>query len=174
MFVGISVSILQYAFPIRFRIASQKMTNLENDLMFVHHKVVHKVCIHQCWTSIYNGVKEPTCEYQSFISNQMLILGGYVWVWQSLYVRLIIWVNTKLNRIDTRVILPRYESSSWYIEQNDMENKNTHQIHVPYWYQKTRNPHYRYLNGVNNGWYQANTGMHRQWLYSIILDIKNR
>ena len=56
---------------------------------------------------------------------------------EYLYIRLIIRVNTILNHIDTRVILPRYESSSWYIEQNDMENKITHEIPIPYWYQKT-------------------------------------
>ena len=40
-------------------------------------------------------------------TSQILILGGYVKTIESLYARLIIWVNTVLNHIDTRVILSR-------------------------------------------------------------------
>ena len=65
-------------------------------------------------------IKEPTRGYQSCDTSQMLILGGYVKVRDSLYTRVIICVNTIVNHIDTRVVLPRYESScmvyrpEWY------------------------------------------------------------
>jgi hypothetical protein len=42
-------------------------------------------------------------------SGHTLIFGGYVKVRESLYTRGVIWVNTILNPIDTRAILPRYE-----------------------------------------------------------------
>ena len=74
--------------------------------------------------------------------------GGYVKVRKSLYTRVIIWVNTIPNHIDTRVILPRYESScmgyrpEWYWKPNDS------QILISYCDQTTWNPHYRYPNGI--------------------------
>ena len=37
----------------------------------------------------------------------------------------IIWVNTILNHIDTRAILPRYEGSIMVYNPNGIENKNT-------------------------------------------------
>ena len=45
-------------------------------------------------TSINNGIKEPTRGYQNYNSNQILIFDGYVKVRESLYIRVIIWVNT--------------------------------------------------------------------------------
>ena len=56
-------------------------------------------------------IKEPICGYQIVKSSQILIVGGYVKVSESLYTLVIIWVITILNHIDTRTILPRYEES---------------------------------------------------------------
>ena len=70
--------------------------------------------IGECMVSIINinnGVKEPTHGYQNCNTNQILIFGGYVKVRESLYTQVIIWVNAILNYIDTRLTLPRYESS---------------------------------------------------------------
>ena len=70
--------------------------------------------------NINNGIKEPTHGYQNCNTSQILIFGGYVKVRESLYTRVIIWVNTILNHIDTREFLPRYEGScnvyrpKWY------------------------------------------------------------
>ena len=45
--------------------------------------------------------------------------------------RFIIWVNTILNHIDTRTILPRHKSPCMvYIEPNGMENTNV--LEYPY------------------------------------------
>ena len=62
-------------------------------------------------TNINNGIKEPTCGYQKYNSSQILIFDGYVKVRESLYTQVIIWVNTSLNHIDTREILPGYQAS---------------------------------------------------------------
>ena len=62
-------------------------------------------------TNINNGIKEPTCGYQNYNSSQILIFDGYVKVSESLYTQVIIWVNTSLNHIDTREILPGYQAS---------------------------------------------------------------
>ena len=61
--------------------------------------------------NINNGKKEPTCGYQNCNTSQILIFGGYVKVRESLYIRIIILVNTILAMNDTKVILPRSESS---------------------------------------------------------------
>ena len=64
-------------------------------------------------TNISNGIKEHACNYQNCNSSQLLIFGRYVKVRESLYVQVVIWIDTmSLNHINTRVILPRYESSS--------------------------------------------------------------
>ena len=69
--------------------------------------------------------------------------------WEALCIlEFVIWVNTILNHIDTRVILPKYESScmvhgpEWYQKQKSC------QIPISYGYQKAWNPHYRYPNGI--------------------------
>ena len=54
-----------------------------------------------------HGIKEPIHGHQNCYTNQILIFGGYVKVKESLYTRVIIWVNTILNHIDTSTILPR-------------------------------------------------------------------
>ena len=71
-----------------------------------------------------------------------MVYGGYLKVKNSLYTRVIIWVNTILNYLDTRTILPRYERSymvfkpKWYRKQKHL------QIHVPSYHQKLQNPHF--------------------------------
>lgn len=71
-------------------------------------------CIDECMVSIIkvnNGIKEPACVYQNCNTNQILIFGGYVKAGESLRTQVITWVRTNLNHIDTKMILPRYESS---------------------------------------------------------------
>ena len=77
----------------------------------------------ECMVSIINidnGIKEPTCGNQYCHANHILIVGGHGKVRESLYSQVIIWVNTILNHIDIRAILPRYGSScmvyrpEWY------------------------------------------------------------
>jgi len=90
------------------------------------------------WVSIINinnDVKELTSRYQNCDINDILILGGYVKVRESLYVRVVVfWVQTILNYIDIREIFARYEGSCM--------------VYRSYWHQKQRKPHYRYPNGV--------------------------
>ena len=58
--------------------------------------------------NISNGIKKSTHVHQNCNTNQKLIIGGYVKVRESLYTRVMIWINTKLNQFDTRASLPRY------------------------------------------------------------------
>ena len=55
---------------------------------------------------INNGIKESTHN-----TIQLMKLGGYVKMRESLYTRVINWVNTILNHVDTMAISPRYEVS---------------------------------------------------------------
>ena len=59
--------------------------------------------------NINNGIKEPTCWYKNCTASQIMKYGGYVKARESLYIQVIIWVNTILNHIDTKAILPSYE-----------------------------------------------------------------
>ena len=59
--------------------------------------------------SINSGIEEPNHEYQNGDTSQILIFGEYVTVRESLYTRVVFWLNTILNHIDTRTILPKYE-----------------------------------------------------------------
>ena len=54
--------------------------------------------------NIINGIKEPTHRYQNSNPSQIFIVGGYVKVRESLYTRVIIWVNNMLDHIDSRAI----------------------------------------------------------------------
>jgi hypothetical protein len=66
-----------------------------------------------------NDINEPTHGYhQNCNTSEMVIFGGYVKVRESLYTRVIICVNTFLNHIDTKAILPQCEG----------------QTLIPYWY----------------------------------------
>ena len=80
--------------------------------------------------SIYNNIKESTRGYQNCNPSQTLIFGGYVKVRESLYTRVIIWVTTILNHIDTMRLL------AWCLDLNGVENKITVK--------------YPYLAGINN------------------------
>ena len=58
-----------------------------------------------------NGIKEPTHKNQNGNTNEILIFSGYVKVRESLSARVIIWVITILNHINTKAVLPRYAGS---------------------------------------------------------------
>ena len=77
-------------------------------------------------TNINNGTKEPTHGYQNCNTNQISIFDEYVKVRESLYARVITWVNLILNHIDAR-----YEGSCVYINLNGVENKNTFKYSNP-------------------------------------------
>jgi hypothetical protein len=49
---------------------------------------------------------------------------------EPLYIRVIICVNSILNHIDSRAILPGMKVLAWYIDLNGIENKNT--VKYPY------------------------------------------
>ena len=74
--------------------------------------------------------KKPTHGYRKCSINQTLIYGGYVKVREPLYIRVIICVNSILNHIDSRTILPGMKVLAWYIDLNGIGNKNT--VKYPY------------------------------------------
>lgn len=61
--------------------------------------------------NINNDIKEPTHGYQNYKTNQILVFGRYLKAREYLYARVIIWINTILDHIDTETILLKYESS---------------------------------------------------------------
>ena len=61
--------------------------------------------------NINNRIKEPTHGYQKCNTSQKLILRGILRVRESLNTRVIIWINSILNHIDTRVESLRHEGS---------------------------------------------------------------
>ena len=68
--------------------------------------------IGECLASIINinnGIEEPTHGYQHCNTSQILIFGGYVKVRERLFTRVIVWVDTTVNHIDTWASSPRYE-----------------------------------------------------------------
>ena len=79
---------------------------------------------------INNGIKQPTCRYQNCNTSQILIFGGYVKVRESSYTRVIIWVNTIPDHIDTRMFCLGMKTLAWYIDPNGIENKYT--VKYPY------------------------------------------
>lgn len=56
-----------------------------------------------------NGIKEPTCEYPNWNTNQMLIFCGYVEVRESLYAWIFISTSIVPSYIDVMVNLRSYE-----------------------------------------------------------------
>ena len=84
--------------------------------------------------NINNGIKEPTRGYQNC---NISLIDGYVKVRESLYTRVIIWVITILNHIDTRKIVHTYEGSCMVYGPKWHRKFFYHQILIPYWYQKT-------------------------------------
>ena len=129
-----------------------------------------------------NGIKEPTSGYQNCLNIQMLIFGGYLKIRDSLYARVITWVNTILNHIDARVVLSGYEDSfmvyrpEWY--QKTKMPWNTHTLlvwetkitdkHPSYCYQNMCNPHYRNPNGLEKRGYSTNTGLDKAGTFSCL------
>ena len=70
--------------------------------------------IGECMVSIIdsiNIIKKLACGYKNCNITQILILGDYVKAREYLNTQVIIWVNTILFHIDTRMILLRYEDS---------------------------------------------------------------
>ena len=70
----------------------------------------HHSYTYECMISIMNinnGIKESRCAYQNYNTSQIFIFGGYIKVRKYLYTLVIIWVNTILNHIDTKKIVPR-------------------------------------------------------------------
>lgn len=76
--------------------------------------------IHECMLS-----QNLSNWYQKCNISQILIFGGYVNVGESLFIQVIIWVNTFLDWIKTRAIVPKYEGflHAMPIEMNDLKNK---------------------------------------------------
>jgi hypothetical protein len=90
------------------------------------------------WVSIINinsGIKEPTYGYlQNCNTNQLMVFGGYVKARESLFTRVMNWVTTILNHIDTWMVLPRCEGVCM--------------VHRPKVYRKQKYRQYRYPYGV--------------------------
>ena len=59
------------------------------------------------------------------------MLSRYVRMGEYLYIRVIIWVNTILNHIDTRVILPRYENFGVICKPKSYQKQNYRHIPIP-------------------------------------------
>ena len=59
--------------------------------------------------NINNGIKEPMCGYENRNTSQICIFDGHVKVRESFYTRVIVWVNTILNNIETNTFFPTYE-----------------------------------------------------------------
>ena len=76
---------------------------------------------------------------------------------ESLYTQANIRINTILNNIDTRTILPRCKGSCMVYIPKWYRKPKYHQIPITYWYQNMWNPHYRYPNGIKKRRYQSNT-----------------
>ena len=83
---------------------------------------------------------------------------------ESLYTRVIIWVNTTLNHFDTRAILPEVESScmverpKWNLKQTYHQTPNTLVVskYVKFLI-------YRLPNGIKRRWwYKTNTGTNKE------------
>ena len=81
--------------------------------------------------NINNGIKEPTRGYQNC---NISLIDGYVKVRESLYTRVINWVITILNHIDTRKIVPTYEGSCM--------------VYRPKWHRKFFTIKYSYPTGI--------------------------
>ena len=63
---------------------------------------------------------------------------------ESLYTLVVIWVNTILNHIDTRVILPSYEGPCMVYRPKWYQKQRYSRTSIPYSYPKMWNPHSRY------------------------------
>ena len=66
--------------------------------------------------NINNGLQKPTHGYQNYNTK---ILDRYLKMEESLYTRVVLWINTILKHMNTRAIL------AWCIDANDLENQNT-------------------------------------------------
>ena len=97
---------------------------------------IHQAEPHMCntlfwWVWIINtntNIKDSTHGYQNHNNNQILIIGGYVKVSESLYTQAIMWVNIILNHTNTMATLPGYEGSC-KVYRIDKPISNTRQSH---------------------------------------------
>ena len=105
--------------------------------------------------------------YQNWSTNQYLYLVEYFEVRESLYTRVINWVDTILYHIDTRMISPRYEGScmvhwpKWYQKQKHSHAPNHIDI------KKMQDPHYRYPNGIK----KRQHWLVQHWLTQQVLNV---
>lgn len=92
-------------------------------------------CIGKHMVSIYNvddGIKNLSYQYQTCNTIQLLILGKYHKVWESLYTRIIIWVKTHIELywwlgwfyLGMKV-LDWYVDPKWYIYRSGINKGDT-------------------------------------------------
>lgn len=71
-----------------------------------------------------NGIKEPTQVVPNYNASQIQIFGGYHKVRESLFTFVVIWVNTILNLLILGWLYLCTKIHGWYIDVNDINNKN--------------------------------------------------
>ena len=79
----------------------------------------------ECMVSIINinnGIKEPTCEYQSCNASQVFH-NGWVSKGESIFVNLSYYLGQDLFYVGLKVL-------AWYIDPNDIGSKNIHKCPV--------------------------------------------
>ena len=69
------------------------------------------------------GIKEPTQRHHNFNTNQNLMFGGYVKVRESLYTRVIIWVNMSMTIFVLVQFYPSMKVQAWCIYLNGTGKK---------------------------------------------------
>ena len=106
----------------------------------------------------------PVC-IKNCNTSQILIFGGYVKVSESLYTRVMIWINTKLNPFDTRASLPMYEGLCMVCRPKWYRKRKDHQIPIPYCIGKYEiAQHYDVLRTLYNS-YRNILASERLWCY---------
>ena len=83
-------------------------------ILYQHRQHEKLICYLQTNAEQYrinNGIAEPRHKDQNCNTSQLLIFGRYLKVRGSLCTRVIVWVNTIPNNINTRTILHRHECS---------------------------------------------------------------
>ena len=83
--------------------------------------------------NIKNGIKERACGHENCNTSQELTIDGSVKVREFLHTRVIIWVNTILNHIDIRVILPKYEDPCMVYVREWYQKQKYRPTPIPYW-----------------------------------------
>lgn len=114
--------------------------------------------IGECMLSIINidnDINELTYGHQNCHTIHIVITTmhvGYAKVGESLYPWVVIWVNTILNHVHTRVIpwhcYPCMKVFAWYIDMNGIQKTKIHQIPIPSWWQQIWMSCYRHPCGI--------------------------